>query len=119
MANSKLVSFLLRAGLAVVFLYAGIASLLDPISWVGYIPAWLREIVPAETFLLVHAVGEIILALWLLSGKRAFEAAIVSALAMAGIIIFNLNLLDVVFRDFAILVMALALAVLAKPPVIR
>jgi len=114
MVNVKLVSFLLRAGLAIVFLYAGIASLVDPVSWTGYIPPWFREIIPAETFLFLHSVGEIILALWLLSGKRAYEAAIVSALAITAIIIFNLNLLDIVFRDVAILIMATALAALSK-----
>lgn len=115
MPNIRLASFFLRAGLAIVFLYAGVASFLDPVSWIGYIPPWIREFMGAEAFLNIHAVGEIILALWLLSGKRAYEAGIVAALAMAAIILFNLGLLDVVFRDVAILAMALALAILERP----
>lgn len=114
MNRGLFVSFILRSGLALVFLYAGVASLLDPTSWIGFIPGWLRGIIPAETFLVVHAGGEIILGLWLISGKNAYAAAIISALAMGAIIVFNLGALDIVFRDVAILGMAIALAVLNR-----
>ena len=107
------VSFLLRVGLASTFLYAAIASFFDPYSWIGYFPAFMKGIVPDSVLLNGFSIYEILLSLWLLSGKEQFYAAILSALTIAGIIIFNLGLLDVIFRDFAILFSAAALAVLS------
>jgi len=112
--NKYLVSFLLRTGLAIAFLYAAVAAFLDPTSWIGFIPLWLRNIIPGEIFLIIHSVGEIALALWLLSGKKTYLAAWLAALAMFSIIIFNLGALDIVFRDVAIMFMAIALAILSR-----
>ena len=112
--NLNLTSFFLRVGLAIVFLYAAVASFLDPTSWIGFIPEWLREIFPAQVFLVVYSIYEIFLALWLFSGKKTYYAAVLSGLTMLAIIVFNMGALDIVFRDVAILFMAIALAVLAK-----
>ncbi len=107
------VSFYLRAGLALVFFYAGIASLLDPISWVGFVPIFLKTIF-GGFFLIIFSVYEIVLGFWLLSGKKVFYSSLLSVLTMALIIIVNITVLDVVFRDIAILFMALALIALNK-----
>ena len=39
--NPKLAQALLRIGLAFVFLYAAISSLMHPDEWVGYLPSFL------------------------------------------------------------------------------
>ena len=104
-----LVSFFLRVGLAVVFFYAAIASLLFPENWIGFLPAFLR----ASWTLLLFSAYEIILGLWLLSNGKVFYASIISALTMFFIVVFNLVLLDLVFRDVAIFFMAVALSVLS------
>ena len=114
MKNEQFISFLLRAGLAVVFLYAAVASFLDPNSWIGFLPQFLRNIVPANILLILFSIYEIILGLWLLSGKKIYPAAILAIITMASIVIFNMGALDIVFRDVAILFAALALAVLSK-----
>ena len=114
MNRERLVAFFLRVGLSVAFLYASIAALLEPDSWAGFIPLFLRQLIAPETFLVIHSGAEILLALWLLSGVRSFAAASVSACAMAGVVLFNLGSLDVVFRDIAIFFMALALAAMSK-----
>jgi hypothetical protein len=113
--QTRLVSFLLRTGLAIAFLYAAIASFLEPISWIGFFPAFLRELLPAEILLMVFSVYELGLALWLLSGKASYYAGLLSAATLAGIIVFNLGALDIIFRDIAILASALALVALEKP----
>lgn len=112
--KDALVSFILRAGLAVVFFYAAIASFLDPLGWVGFIPLWIRNVIPGRLFLSVFSVYELILGLWLMSNKKIFYASILSALTMSGIIIFNPGALDILFRDVSILLSAIALAVLEK-----
>jgi uncharacterized membrane protein len=110
-----LTSFLLRTGLAIVFLYAGVATFLEPHNWAGYIPSFVREAFPASVFLILFSSFEILLALWLFSGKRAYHAATCASVTIFLITISNLNLLDVIFRDVAILAMSLALVSMTKP----
>ncbi len=115
MKNALLISFFLRVGLAIVFLYAAVAAFLDPNSWIGFLPSPLRAMLPAQALLTAFSIYEIILALWLLSGKKTYYAAILSGLTMLAIIVFNMGALDIIFRDVAILFMALALATLSRP----
>lgn len=114
MVNEKLVSFILRAGLAIVFLYAAIASFIEPTSWIGFLPPWISSIMPATTALTLFSIYEIALTFWLFSGKRVYYAAMLSILTMAGIVVFNMASLDIVFRDVAIMFSAIALAVIHK-----
>lgn len=112
MEKVKLASLLLRIGLATVFAYAAISSFLMPDNWVGYFPQFLRHLVPQSILLTGFSVYESVLALWLLIGKQAFAAAILSTLTISGIIFTNIAQLDVIFRDFAIVFASLALAAL-------
>jgi len=107
------VEILLRIGVAFAFIYPAVAAFFDPLSWVGFFPIFLRDIVPNDT-LLLHAFGitEIVIALWVLVGKRIFVPSSIAAVYLAGIILFNLSLFDIIFRDLPILLMAVALAVL-------
>lgn len=107
-----LLSFFLRVGLGVVLLYAATSSFLNPLSWAGFFPLWLRNIISETSFLYTFSVYEIILALWLFSSWKAFHAALLSALTMLAIIISNLGSLDIIFRDVGLLFMAVALAIL-------
>lgn len=112
----KLVSFLLRTGLAVVFLYAAIASFLSPDSWVGFFPMWLRDVLPEAFLLTAFSLYECVLGLWLISGWRPIPAALLAAFTLLGVVIVNIGAFDIVFRDVALVGMALALAVLHKKP---
>lgn len=109
-----LISFFLRIGLAVVFFYAGLASLFFPENWVGYIPGFVADNISTSTLLVLFSFYELGLGLWLLSNRKTFYAAIISAVTMILIVIFNMTLFDVVFRDIAIFFMALALAFMSK-----
>lgn len=104
-------ALLLRIGLAFVFLYAGIASLQQPLEWEGYIPHFVASTFGVTTALHLIAILEIALGMWLLTGKYTKYAAAVSALMLAGIIFVNLNQLLVTFRDVGLLFAALALYV--------
>ena len=108
--KETLASFFLRLGLMVVFFYAGISSLLMPENWIGFLPGFLR----VSLMLTLFSIYELVLGLWLLSNKKTFYAALISALTMFSIVVFNMTLLDLVFRDVAIFFMALALAILSR-----
>ena len=111
-SKEAIVSFFLRAGLALVFLYAAVSSMINPSAWIGYIPSFVGNIERAY-LLQAHAIFEIILGLWLLSNKKIFYASLLAGLSMVAIVVFNLAQLDVIFRDVAILFMAIALAFLS------
>src|SRR5258708_6453150 len=108
-ARANLVSVLLRVGLAFAFLYAAIASFVEPDAWVGYMPIFLRHLVPAHLLLGCFSVVEILLALWLLSGQFLLYSSLLAAIMLAGIVALNSGALDIVFRDVALLFSAVAL----------
>lgn len=107
---------LLRLGVALSFLYPPVNALVDPYSWVGYFPAFLRgDGIPEMTLLHVFGAIEIVIGLWILSGKRIFAPSLAAAAILIAIVFFNLGDFQVLFRDISIAAMALALAVLNRP----
>ncbi len=110
----QLASFFLRLGIGAAFLYAGIATLLAPSSWIGFFPAFVRSILPEQVLMSLFSVYQIALALWLISGQKGYYAALLASLTLIAIVFTNIYSLDIVFRDIAILSAALALAVLEK-----
>jgi uncharacterized membrane protein YphA (DoxX/SURF4 family) len=107
--HSTPTTWLLRAGLALVFLYASINSFLSPQDWVGYFPQFMRDVVPVSILLPVFSVYELALAAWLLSGIYVKYAALLAAATLAGIVVSNFSLLPISFRDMALMLAALAL----------
>lgn len=105
-------SFFLRLALAFAFLYAGISSLINPQNWIGFIPQFVANIVNPELALDVFSVVEVVLGVWLLSAWKKFEAAVVSVVVLIGITLPNLNLMNVVFRDIALIIVAVGLGVM-------
>jgi uncharacterized membrane protein YphA (DoxX/SURF4 family) len=111
-ASSRFAPLLLRLGLAVVFLYAALSSLTNPNDWVGYLPAFVKDILPATVVLGVFSIIELLLVAWLLSGVYVRFAALICAGMLLGIIISNFSLLAISFRDIGLVFAALALSVM-------
>lgn len=110
------VSLILRIALASVFLYAAISSFISPNDWIGYMPSFMRGIVPDSLLLGGFSMLEIVLSLWLLSGRNMIDASLVSAALLGGIVVLNPALLPITFRDIGLFIAALALyAEHAKP----
>jgi uncharacterized membrane protein YphA (DoxX/SURF4 family) len=103
---------ILRLGLAAVFLYAAIGSLVSPNDWVGYLPHFATQILSPAVALGLFSAFELLLGLWLLSGKFVRYAAVLAGLTMVAIIVSDLHLFAITFRDIAIGAAAVALAVL-------
>lgn len=108
--KKNLTPLFLRLGLATVFLYAAISSFVSPRDWVGYLPAFMTDIVEAETLLKFFSVYELALAGLLLSGVYVRYVALLCAATLAGIAAFNFSLLQISFRDVGLALAALALA---------
>lgn len=106
---------LLRLGVAFSFLFPPVNALIDPYSWVGYFPSFVRDLGPEMLLLHVFGVVEVVLALWILSGRRIFYPSLAAAAILALIVLANLGDFQVLFRDVSIAAMALALAALRRP----
>ena len=103
------VSLILRIALAFVFLYASISSFLSPNDWIGYMPSFMRGVVPDQLLLAGFSIYELGLALWLLSGLFARYASLLTAATLIGIVVLNPALLPITFRDVGLFKAALAL----------
>lgn len=104
-----------RIGVAFCFLYAGIAGFIDPQAWVGWFPKFMREIISENILMTVWGVYEIITGLWILSGKKIFIPSVLASLSLAGLIVFNLSAMEIIFRDITILASTIALAIKYSP----
>jgi len=109
------VEILLRIAVAFAFIYPAVAAVFDPFSWIGFFPLFLRDLFPSD-MLLLHLFGitEVAIALWILVGKRIFIPSALASIYLVVIILFNLSLFDIIFRDVSILLAALALAILHR-----
>jgi len=107
--SPRLAAISLRMGLAIIFMYAAIASFANPNDWVGYLPTVLTDHVAATTLLKFFSVYELLLAAWLLSGVYVRYVAALCAATLAGIVVGNFNLFAITFRDIALIFAAIAL----------
>ncbi len=110
-------SLLLRVGIALSFLYAAIGGFLHPENWIGWFPAWVRELLPLGDHTLLGLFGsvEILIALWLLSGWNIRWSGLIAAFMLLGITVFNLGSFDIVFRDVALALASLELVFIKSP----
>ncbi len=110
--NINVARWFLRLGLAFVYGYAAVEIYLNPANFLKYIPPMVQNMIPTDIFLLVFGIFEILLVLWLISGKKTEYAGLISFLLMVGIIIPNTAFFNVLFRNVAIALASLALSAL-------
>ena len=114
--REKTAWLVLRIGVAFAFLYAGIGGFVDPQSWLGWFPKFMRDLVPEMLLLQIWGLYEIVTGIWILSGKNIFVPSLIASLSLAGLIIFNFSAMDIIFRDVTILAATVALAIRNLPP---
>jgi len=111
MLPDKKIDLLLRAGVAFALIYPPISALLNPFAWIGYFPAFTLGIVPDAVLLHLFGAVELIIGLWILSGKKIFIPSIIATALLIAIVVLNISQMDVLFRDISIAAMSLALAI--------
>lgn len=102
-------SGLLRGGLAVVFMYAALNSLMHPQEWAGFLPTFTHSLLNSITLIKLVALYELGLVIWLISGWKIRYAGLICAITLAGIVIATPSQLIVTFRDAGLACMGLAL----------
>jgi uncharacterized membrane protein YphA (DoxX/SURF4 family) len=106
---SALAPIVLRYGLTVVYLWFGISQLLDPPTWVGWVPAWITGLgLPGQTVIVANGLFELIFALLL--GLGLFTR-VASGLLLAHIVVITVEVgfNAVGVRDFGLLVGTLSI----------
>lgn len=107
----KASSLLLRLSLAFAFLYPAYGLWQKPIGWVGYIPAFVKNVgLSQETLVMAFIAIHLVIALWILSGWRVLIPSLLAAAFLASNVYFNWNQLDVLFRDISLALVALSVA---------
>lgn len=107
--NPAWASLAIRIGLAIVFAYAGIDALLHPEVWIAFIPEFSNSIIDPKLALDIISVAQILLVVWLLSGKYIVYSAIVSIALLGGIMVTNPDTFLITFRDIGLIGAAIAL----------
>src|ERR1700685_2463328 len=107
--NSKN-TILLRIALAIAFIYPPADALFNPNAWISYFPSFMLNIVPNTVLLSVWGLLEIIIGIWILSGKKIFIPSLLAGLLLLAIVAFNIPLMEVLFRDVALALVAFTLA---------
>jgi hypothetical protein len=108
MMSTKTADFMLRLGIAAVFLYAGVAAFLEP-SWTGVLPFGLFKIIPDPRMLKAFSVIELLLGIWLLWGRYLFYSALLSALILLGLMYNNIIIPDAIYPYASIFLCSLSL----------
>ncbi len=116
MPTSKIATLLLRIGIAFAFLYPPTSAIFDPYAWVGYFPQFILTYSQVENIVLLHLFGllELCIGVWILYGKKIIIPLSVAGILLFLIIVFNLNHMDVLFRDIPILFMVITLILITK-----
>ena len=110
---------ILRFAAAFAFIYPPIDGFFQPDSWIGYFPKFVlsaAQTAGVSDLVLLHsfAIGEIILAIWILSGKNIFYPCVIATIVLIGIVACNLGQFEIVFRDLSIAGLTLGLAFIHK-----
>ena len=114
MNTQKIVNLLLRMGVAFAFLFPAINAVFDPLSWIGYFPKFLHGVAPDLVLLHGFGIVEVVIALWILSGKRILVPSLLAMAMLFSIVLLNLQDFHILFRDLVIALTAGALALGAR-----
>lgn len=112
MTKNELAKWFLRVGLAFVFLYASVEIYFHPANFLKYVPQFVQDSLPLDLFLLLFGVFEVAIAVWLLTGWKGQYPSLLSVLMIIGIVAFNMEYFQILFRNVAIGFGGLALVVL-------
>jgi uncharacterized membrane protein YphA (DoxX/SURF4 family) len=110
-------TFVLRVGLAVLFLWFGFSQFLDQAAWISWVPEWAMNMtgLEAEMIVLLNGGFEIAFGVLLALGLYMRPAAALLGLHLV-VLVFEIGPNSVGLRDFAIMMASFALALMPPDP---
>ena len=112
--NIKLISLLLRVGLALVFAYAAIDAFREPNAWIGFVPSFSDKFVSAKVALDALSIAQLVLVVALIMKVYVKWAALAAIGFLVGLMVFNPGTFLITFRDVGLAFMAAALYLTEK-----
>lgn len=108
--------YILRLGLAAVYLWFGFSQLFDSINWVGWVPVWAVELlnIPPAMIVILNGSLEVILGSLLAVGLLVRPVAFILTVHLA-LITYEIGFSAIGVRDFGLTMATLALAFLYTP----
>ncbi|MDY6766208.1 MAG: DoxX family membrane protein [Candidatus Nanohaloarchaea archaeon] len=112
----------LRVGLGMMVVLAGVHKLVNPTIWSSYIAPWALTVlqmagIPADLFMRANGVVETVAGLAILGNRYTTVAAGLISLSLLGIVINMVTaggaFLDVLIRDIGLLALAVGVTLLA------
>jgi len=111
MTRSALDDLLLRTAVGFSFLYPAIDGVIHPDAWISFFPPFVLTLVPGIIALYAWCLVEAVIALWIFSGRNIFLPSLAATAALVLIVVFNLSLMEIVFRDIGLACAAAALVI--------
>lgn len=105
-------SIILRIGIGFVFMYAALFISTDLEKGKKFVPEFVSAIIPLQIFLYMFGGFEILLAIWILSGKFKAYSALIAAFVLISITSLDYTYFSITFRNVAIICACIALAVI-------
>jgi uncharacterized membrane protein YphA (DoxX/SURF4 family) len=109
-------TLLLRIAAAITFIYPPVDAYFTPNAWISYFPSFVLNLATAHSIsnvvlLSVWGIVEVIIGLWILSGRHIFWPSLVATLLLVAIVLFNIPLMEILFRDVALALVTLTLTI--------
>ena len=102
--------WLLRTAVAFPMLWAGIGGIGEPNKWIGFVPDFVEIFFSKDTFLMMHSLSLILMAILLITGPMRWFFSVIAFFNLISILIF-FGLDDITFRDVGLALAALVLTV--------
>lgn len=106
--NMNIERTILRIGLGLVILWFGVEQILNPNSWIGYVPLWLDSLLTATVVVYINGGFEIIASLLLIFNRFVKLSSLLLSIHLV-LIIIELGYNATAIRDIGILVGLIAL----------
>jgi uncharacterized membrane protein YphA (DoxX/SURF4 family) len=101
--------FILRVGIALVFLWFGSQQLLHSVEWTGWLPSWTQNLpVSRTTFVFMNGIFEVIFGTLLFLGLFTRLSSLLLGLHLLAIA-FTIGYNDVGVRDFGLAIATLSI----------
>jgi uncharacterized membrane protein YphA (DoxX/SURF4 family) len=106
-------TFIVRVGIAAVFLWFGIDKFVHTSNWIGWVPMWMQSLIPISltSFMYIQGFIEALTGFLLLIGYKTRFAAFLAIITLLGVELsmFGTGQTEIMLRDAGLLAASLSL----------
>ena len=113
MDNNQIRRWIAVLAVSFIFISFGVWELIDPQTWLGFVPSFLATLSFVLTLVRIHGLILTILGLWFIWGKYTKLASILGTLVILDIVVelfISSGWTDLLVRDIGIMLLVLSFA---------